>query len=236
MTIAPHTAGVSASSIPVGMIIEYTFGDTIATPIGWLLCNGAAVPRSLYKRLFAVIGTTYGVGDGSTTFNLPNLSDRYLYGSNTTIGPGSGANMHTHGGTSFWFTLTGGGADGSDVTHTHNVSVGIVTAGVGSHTHNQNLGWNTGNVSGVNKAAGNTVALQGSVHDHNVAAGWNAATDSHTHNVNADGQTNAGGAALHVHEANSNLNTNVATSGNTNSSGSANHEPSGFISLFIIKT
>ena len=40
---------------------------------GWLLCNGAAVSRTVYKNLFSIIGTTYGAGDGSTTFNLPHL-------------------------------------------------------------------------------------------------------------------------------------------------------------------
>jgi microcystin-dependent protein len=43
-----------------------------AVPAGWLACNGAAVSRTTYANLFAAIGTTYGAGDGSTTFNLPN--------------------------------------------------------------------------------------------------------------------------------------------------------------------
>lgn len=53
---------------PVGMIAP--FGGTTA-PTGWLLCNGATVSRTTYSDLFAVIGTKYGAGDGSTTFNLP---------------------------------------------------------------------------------------------------------------------------------------------------------------------
>lgn len=53
---------------PVGLIAP--FGGTTA-PTGWLLCNGAAVSRTTYSDLFAVIGTKYGAGDGSTTFNLP---------------------------------------------------------------------------------------------------------------------------------------------------------------------
>lgn len=51
-----------------------------AAPTGWLLCDGAAVSRARYKTLFASIGTTYGVGDGSTTFNLPNLKGRVPVG------------------------------------------------------------------------------------------------------------------------------------------------------------
>ena len=48
------------------------------------MCNGGEVSRTTYSALFAVIGTTYGNGDGSTTFNLPNLTDRFLQGSTTS--------------------------------------------------------------------------------------------------------------------------------------------------------
>ena len=51
-----------------------------ATPAGFLPCDGSAVSRATYALLFAVIGTTYGVGDGSTTFNLPNLKGRVIVG------------------------------------------------------------------------------------------------------------------------------------------------------------
>lgn len=58
---------------PVGLI-----GYFHDIPDGWLLCNGAAVSRTTYAKLFNVIGTRYGEGDGSTTFNLPNLEGRFL--------------------------------------------------------------------------------------------------------------------------------------------------------------
>lgn len=51
------------------------------SPLGWLNCDGSAVSRTTYSNLFAVIGTTYGAGDGSTTFNLPNLIDKFVQGS-----------------------------------------------------------------------------------------------------------------------------------------------------------
>ena len=54
-------------------------------PDGYLVCNGAEVSRETYADLFAVIGTTFGSGDGSTTFNLPDLMDRFAEGS-TTVG------------------------------------------------------------------------------------------------------------------------------------------------------
>lgn len=44
-----------------------------AAPNGWLLCYGQAISRTTYSTLFGIIGTTYGTGDGSTTFNLPDL-------------------------------------------------------------------------------------------------------------------------------------------------------------------
>lgn len=61
--------------IPPGTIIHYA-GRTV--PSGWLICNGANVSRRDYAALFAAIGTTYGAGDGSSTFNLPNLNGRFL--------------------------------------------------------------------------------------------------------------------------------------------------------------
>jgi microcystin-dependent protein len=69
---------------------------------GWLVCDGSAVSRSTYARLFAVIGTSFGAGDGSTTFNLPDLRGRVPVGSGTgtgltarTIGQTMGEETHT---------------------------------------------------------------------------------------------------------------------------------------------
>lgn len=68
--------------------IGFNTGDikiqtTAIIPSGWLLCNGARVSRSTFSNLFTKIGTTYGTGDGSTTFNIPDLRDRYIIGANT---------------------------------------------------------------------------------------------------------------------------------------------------------
>lgn len=62
-----------SAGLPAGVVVP--FGGKTA-PSGWLPCNGAAVSRTTYADLFAVIGTIYGAGDGSTTFNLPNLDWR----------------------------------------------------------------------------------------------------------------------------------------------------------------
>lgn len=66
---------------PVGSVIA--FAGT-SSPAGWLLCDGSAVSRETYANLFAVIGTTYGAGDGTSTFNLPNLVDKFVQGSATS--------------------------------------------------------------------------------------------------------------------------------------------------------
>lgn len=65
---------------PVGTIIAFA-GNNI--PSGYLPCNGGAISRETYADLFTVIGTTYGSGNGSTTFNLPNLTDKFIQGSDT---------------------------------------------------------------------------------------------------------------------------------------------------------
>jgi microcystin-dependent protein len=71
----------SSSSVPTGAIC---FFATTAIPTGWLLCNGSQVSRTEYAALFAAIGTKFGEGDGSTTFTLPNLDDRFIEGTTDT--------------------------------------------------------------------------------------------------------------------------------------------------------
>ena len=62
---------------PTGMI---GFFALKSVPPGWLICNGSAVSRTTYAKLFNIWGTTWGEGDGETTFNLPNLDGRFLEG------------------------------------------------------------------------------------------------------------------------------------------------------------
>jgi microcystin-dependent protein len=91
---------------PVGTIVMY--GGT-TSPTGWLLCDGAAISRSTYSDLFAVVGELFGSGDGSTTFNLPDLRGRF------PIGAESGGD-HELGDT--------GGENESDLSHSHGVFPG----------------------------------------------------------------------------------------------------------------
>lgn len=68
------------AAMPAGTVIAYAGSSA---PEGFIACNGAAVSRETYANLFAAIGTIYGAGDGSTTFNLPDLTDRVVQGSAT---------------------------------------------------------------------------------------------------------------------------------------------------------
>lgn len=91
-------AQVSGDTLPVGCIVPFT-SDTV--PENWLLCDGQAVSRTDYALLFSRIGTTYGVGDGSTTFNLPDLRGRVAVGKDSTqtefdnLGETGGEKTHT---------------------------------------------------------------------------------------------------------------------------------------------
>ena len=119
-TVAPGTSGnvltsngtawtsaTPAVAVPTGAINMW---PTASAPTGYLLCAGSAVSRTTYAALFAIVGTTFGVGDGSTTFNLPNYTNCMSYG--TTVG------------------ATGGSADAVVVSHTH-----TATSTVSDPTH-----------------------------------------------------------------------------------------------------
>jgi microcystin-dependent protein len=83
LTFPNGTTQQQAAPLPSGMVMY--FANTSA-PTGWLECNGAAVARTTYSSLFAAIGTVYGPGDGSNTFNLPDARGMFLRGwaSNTS--------------------------------------------------------------------------------------------------------------------------------------------------------
>lgn len=108
----------TADVIGPGIIFPYA-GSGV--PVGgFLLCDGAAVSRDTYATLFGVIGTTYGAGDGSTTFNVPDLSARF------PLGAGGGHSLGDQGGNA---SIALGIAEMP--THSH----GGATGGAGQHTH-----------------------------------------------------------------------------------------------------
>ena len=85
-----HGSGASLTGIvalPAGMIAPFAM---TTPPTGWLECNGAAISRSTYATLFAAIGTVHGAGDGSSTFNLPDLRASFIRGFDNSRGVDSG--------------------------------------------------------------------------------------------------------------------------------------------------
>jgi microcystin-dependent protein len=100
--------GAAALVSPAG---EIKMWPTASAPTGFLLCNGANVSRTIYSALFAVIGTDFGAGDGSTTFTLPNFKNRFPVGA---------GDLYSVAG-------TGGSKDAVVVSHTHTDSGHIHT-------------------------------------------------------------------------------------------------------------
>jgi microcystin-dependent protein len=103
------------STSPIGIVVPYAGSSA---PSGWLLCYGQPVSRTTYSQLFAVIGTTYGVGDGSTTFNVPDLRGRVVYGKDNMGGTTAGRVSSTFGITGT--TLgSAGGVQSNQLSQTH---------------------------------------------------------------------------------------------------------------------
>lgn len=185
---------------PAGAVMPFAQSSA---PTGWLKCNGAAVSRTTYATLFAAIGTTYGAGDGSTTFNLPDLRGEFVRGlddgrgidaaralgsaqadankSHSHTGSAQSAGAHTHTG-----SAQSGGA------HTH----GGTTASNGAHTHTvpsgtNPVGSNTGQV-GYTDSNPSTVSTSSSgAHTHTFTTDSGGA---HTHTLTVD----SGGAHTHT--------------------------------------
>ena len=138
---------------PVGTITM--FGGSTA-PTKWVLCDGRAISRTDYADLFQVIGTTYGSGNGSTTFNVPDMRDRFV------VGAGSDYNLNSKGGTNSVTLSTGeipahthgnksltgmvacqsySNGTPSGIVSTNYKNINLASPGAGSNmgTHNQNI-------------------------------------------------------------------------------------------------
>jgi len=194
------STGITIDGTPliVPGAISVFAGPVDKIPAGWLLCDGAEVSRTDYANLFAAIGTTWGAGDGSSTFNLPDLRDRVLLGAGLTFPLGSvgGATSHSHtnpptssaGEHSHSNPSTGAGGEhshsnpstGSAGGHTHS---NPDTGSAGSHSHS--LG--ASNLTTTNTGGAELAAHSGHSHVANSAG-------SHTHSMGSTGS--AGG---HTH-------------------------------------
>lgn len=149
-TFAVQATGViSATGLPVGTVIPYG-GDT--APTGWLICDGSAISRTTYAGLFDVLGTAFGAGNGTTTFNIPDLRGKFPLGTATsgtgsTRGGSGGTIDHTHTGPSHQHAVTGltvgtpsattdvqsgAGSTVASSTHTHALTGSVDAAGSGN--------------------------------------------------------------------------------------------------------
>lgn len=157
-----------------------------AAPTGYLICDGSAISRTTYGTLFSAIGTSYGTGDGSTTFNLPDLRGRMPVGKGThvsvdALGENDGAALanrrpaHSHAG-------TGRTADAG--SHSHGGSIGG-----GGHEHTYNIPTSLNNTY-VNRDSGGSAAT--TLRDVGLSGYQNLGTSgggghSHTLSINPDG-------------------------------------------------
>lgn len=165
-----------ANSVPSGGVLAFARSSA---PAGWLVADGSAVSRTTYVDLFNAIGTTFGSGNGTTTFNLPNIQGAVVRGWN-----GSGSGVDT--GRAF-----GSMQQPQNQQHTHGLTINTIpahthsftTQGAGGHTHTHTMGANGGH---------SHTASTGSAGDHTHSASTGA-DGSHAHS----GTTASGGAHTH---------------------------------------
>jgi microcystin-dependent protein len=181
---------------PIGAIID--FGGA-TSPRGYLLCDGSAISRTTYAELFAVIGTTWGVGDGTTTFNIPSLARR------VTIGSG-GAGTATISN-----TLASVGGEESHA---------LITAELAAHTHVNTLtdpghihgNTDPGHIHGVTDPGHTHVQINGGAYNGGVGHTSNGYVDesdgSNTTNLLSNSRT----TGLTVNNNTSNITINSNTS------------------------
>lgn len=209
-TIDNHIADTSLHfAPPAGSIFMW---PTTSAPTGFLMCEGAAVSRATYATLFALIGTTFGVGDGSTTFNLPNFKQRMPIGRDAaqaacdTIGEVGGSFNHTH----------------TTPAHQHNIN--SHTHDMQNHVHGQPAHTHTG--------PSHTHTVSGHYHDTQAGGATIAINSSgtHDHTYNAKEGGSNGSGANRAQGASSSTGSNTTYS--TNSTGSGHtHSHSSFTGI-----
>jgi microcystin-dependent protein len=116
--------------IPTATIVPWSDSSV---PSGFLECDGSAVSRTTYSALFAIVGTTYGAGNGSTTFNVPDLQDNVPVGksNNKALASTGGANTVTSTGNVAGSTANATLSTGQLASHSHNTNITISNPGGG---------------------------------------------------------------------------------------------------------
>jgi microcystin-dependent protein len=151
------------AGVNTGLIIPWS---AASIPSGFLECNGAAVNRTTYAALFAVISTTYGAGDGTTTFNLPDLTDKTVVNKSNTknLAQTMGAN-----------TVTQTGNVGGNAANTT-----LQTSQIGAHTHSTNQVTMGGYGGGMSMTGTGSTTNTGSdgAHTHTLSATFTGSADS----------------------------------------------------------
>jgi microcystin-dependent protein len=140
--------------IPTATIVPWS---SASVPSGFLECDGTAVSRTTYSALFAIVGTTYGSGDGSTTFNVPNLADNIPVGksNNKAVGSTGGANT----------VAKTGNVAGSTANAT------LSTSQLASHSHPQGVNSSPGKRAADGPTNTNSSG-SGNAHSHNMSANF----------------------------------------------------------------
>lgn len=157
--------------VPIGTILDYA---GITAPSGYLECDGRAISRTEYPVLFAILGTSWGSGDGSTTFNIPNLNGRVAIGSSSTKAFGDYGGSETHTLTTEELPTHAHGLN----SHTH--SVGAHSHGLNSHTHSVGA-----HAHGLNSHTHSVGAHAHGLNSHTHSVGAHShGLNSHTHTIN----------------------------------------------------
>lgn len=149
---------IAAANLPTSATDALQVGDIKITarstaPSRWLLCQGQAISRTTYADLFTAIGTTYGVGDGSTTFNVPDLGGRVVAGKESSA-------TRLTSGVSGVDGATLGAAGGNQNMHQH---THIATVTDGGHSHTQRLDKSGGGSTDIGTMVGNNAGATNGV-------------------------------------------------------------------------
>jgi microcystin-dependent protein len=237
----------NTSPVPAGMIFPYA--STVA-PTGYLLCDGSAVSRSTYSALFGLVGTAFGAGNGTTTFNVPDLRGRSIFGLDNMGGTDAGrlSVANTIGGTGGTETVTltaaqmpshthtidhdhGAVTSSADASHTHSIAhdhASVTSSPEGSHSHTQ------ANVVSALFGHGQSVADAGNA-VFGLTTGTTSTEPAHTHTVDLPNFSGTSGAgSSHTHSVD--LPSLGGNSGSAGSGGSHNNMPPYMLLSWVIKT